>query len=81
MRFDYGYGYESLTINIIVQAVKDYRNALRKLQNDPDDFRAIVTRKECEGFFRSAWFSVICSVDPEELVKRTEEVLERVSGK
>lgn len=78
MRFDSGYGYESLSVNIVVQAVKDYRNALKKLQKDPEDFRAAATKAECEGFFRSSWFGVICSVDSEELLKRTEEVLERV---
>ena len=50
MRFDKGYGYESLAVNIVVQAVKDYRSALKKLQQDP-----------------------------EELLRKTEEVLERVN--
>lgn len=79
MRFDTGYGYESLAVNIVVQAVKDYRSALKKLQQDSEDFRAAATRAECEGFFRSSWFGVICSVDPEELLRKTEEVLERVN--
>ena len=79
MRFDTGYGYESLAVNIVVQAAKDYRSALKKLQQDPEDFRAAATRAECESFFRSSWFSAICSVDPEELLKRIEEVLERVN--
>ena len=38
MRFDTEYGYESLALNIVVQAAKDYRKALRDLRKDPDDF-------------------------------------------
>ena len=72
-------GYDQLANAIIVQAAKDYRSALKKLQQDPEDFRAAATRAECESFFRSSWFSAICSVDPEELLKRIEEVLERVN--
>ena len=42
MRFDTEYGYESLALNIVVQAAKDYRKALRDLRKDPDDFDANV---------------------------------------
>ena len=40
MKFDTEYGYESLALNIVIQAAKDYRKALRDLRKDPDDFDA-----------------------------------------
>ena len=50
MRFDTEYGYESLALNIVIQAAKDYRKALRDLRKDPDDFDANVNMDDCERF-------------------------------
>lgn len=54
--------YEKLANAIIVQAVKDYRNT-----SSPSEIQSI------ERFFRSEWFSVLTSVDPEFLIKRLRE--------
>ena len=54
--------YEKLANAIIMQAVKDYRNT-----NNLSDIASI------ESFFRSDWFSVLTSVDPEFLIKRLRE--------
>ncbi|MBE6045566.1 MAG: hypothetical protein E7221_02570 [Clostridiales bacterium] len=70
MKFDKGHGYESLALNIVIQAAKDYRKALKKLRKDPEDYDAIVSRDDCEQFFRSAWCETITSVDPEILMKK-----------
>ena len=69
MRFDTEYGYESLALNIVIQAAKDYRKALRDLRKDPDDFDANVNMDDCERFFRSVWCETIISVDPDILMK------------
>ena len=50
-------GYENLANAIIVQAVTDYRGLLSG--NKPSQF---VYQKECERFFKSAWFDVLTSV-------------------
>ena len=73
MRFDTEYGYESLALNIVIQAAKDYRNALRDLKKDPDDFDANVNMDDCERFFRSVWCETIISVDPEILMKKLQK--------
>lgn len=54
--------YEKLANAIIMQAAKDYRNT-----NNLSDIASI------ERFFRSDWFSVLTSVDPEFLIKRLRE--------
>ncbi len=73
MRFDTEYGYESLALNIVVQAAKDYRKALRDLRKDPDDFDANANMDDCERFFRSVWCETIISVDPEILMKKLQK--------
>ena len=37
MRLEREYGYESLAANIVIEAAKDYRKALKKLKKDPDN--------------------------------------------
>ena len=73
MRFDTEYGYESLALNIVIQAAKDYRKALRDLRKDPDDFDANVNMDDCERFFRSVWCETIISVDLEILMKKLQK--------
>ena len=73
MRFDTEYGYESLALNIVIQAAKDYRKALRDLRKDPDDFDANVNMDDCERCFRSVWCETIISVDPEILMKKLQK--------
>ena len=73
MKFDKGHGYESLALNIVIQAAKDYRKALRDLKKDPDDFDANVNMDDCERFFRSVWCETIISVDPEILMKKLQK--------
>ena len=48
--------YESLANAIIVQAVKDYREALQRLDRHPEknDYKAEV--KSLERFFCSGWY-------------------------
>ncbi len=52
--------YEELANAIILQAVKDYRTALKK----PDSWAAYKTEREIERFFRSGWFTELTDVDP-----------------
>ena len=54
--------YEKLANAIVLQAVKDYR---RRGSSDE--------RESLERFFRSHWFSVLTSIDPEFLIKNLRE--------
>lgn len=54
--------YENLANAIVMQAVKDYRRSIKE-----DELKSI------EHFFRSPWFSVLTSVDPEFLIKNLRE--------
>ncbi len=61
--------YEDLANAIILQAVKDYRVALKCLKANPRNRTAAADKDEIERFFRSGWFSVLTSVDGEMLIR------------
>lgn len=61
--------YENLVNAIILQAVKDYRMALKSLKANPRNRTAMADKDEIERFFRSDWFSVLTSVDGEMLIR------------
>ena len=46
--------YEKLANAIVLQAVKDYRTALKRVARHPKDRDGLATKNECERFFRSA---------------------------
>jgi hypothetical protein len=67
--------YENLANAIILQAVKDYRTALKCLKANQRNRAALADRNEIERFFRSQWFSVLTDVDGESLIRSlTKEV-------
>lgn len=61
--------YENLANAIILQAVKDYRVALKCLKVNPRNKTALADKEEIERFFRSEWFSVLTSVDGKMLIR------------
>lgn len=61
--------YENLANAIILQAVKDYRMALKCLKANPKNRTALSDKDEIERFFRSQWFTVLTSVDGEMLIR------------
>lgn len=66
-------GYENLANAIILQAVKDYRKALRKLNRNSQNKDAKRTVSDVERFFRSDWYKALTSVDGELLIKKLRE--------
>ena len=56
-------GYEELANAIVLQAVTDYRIALKALAANPDDRYAKYEAKRIERFFLSAWFRCLTEVD------------------
>lgn len=65
--------YEELANAIILQAVKDYRKALRTLSRYPYNRPAQYERGRIERFFRSEWFGVLTRLDPETLIHRLKQ--------
>ena len=65
--------YERLANEIILQAVKDYRDAIKKLARGRKNSDAESMKAECIRFFRSTWFSTLSDVDPEFLIRKLDE--------
>jgi len=65
--------YENLANAIILQAVKDYREARRKLKKRKKNEEAKLMAEGCESFFRSDWFKALTSIDGEMLLKKLQE--------
>ena len=62
--------FERLANAIIIQAVVDYRLALKQLRQNPDFQPAVSMKYEVERFFRSDWFSMLTRIDGPELLAR-----------
>ncbi len=65
--------YEKLANAIILQAVSDYRAALKKVKKNPKNREAIEGALQLEKFFRSEWYQVLTSVDGEYLIEKLRE--------
>ena len=57
------YPFEDLANAVIIQAVKDYRAALRKLDMNTRHKESQWMKEDCERFFLSEWFGVLTHVD------------------
>lgn len=62
--------YADLANAIIIQAVKDYRNALKTLKRYPRYEPAKKVVAEVEEFFRSEWYRTLTSVDADMLMRK-----------
>lgn len=62
--------YENLANAIVLQAARDYRNALKNLQRNPRSRSALYEKNEIEQFFHSDWYLQLTSVEPEMLIKQ-----------
>ncbi len=65
--------YEGLANAIILQAVKDYREAVKKLSRGRRNQNAQIQKDECLRFFRSQWFQSLTQVDAEFLIRKLDE--------
>lgn len=68
--------YENLANSIILLAVKDYRDALKKLKKWPRNESAKIKKDEVERFFRSAWYRELTSVNGEYLIFKLQAEVE-----
>ena len=62
--------YEKLANVIVVQAVSDYRAALKKVKKNPKNRDAIDGALQIEMFFRSEWYQALTFLDGEYLIER-----------
>jgi len=62
--------FEELAQAIILQAVKDYRATLRQLIKNPRHAAALRMKQEITQFYRSGWFAVLTTLDPEMLIRK-----------
>lgn len=67
--------YKELANGIVLQAVKDYRAAGRKLKKKTRDGRPKRMAEGCEMFFRSEWFMALTEIDGPMLIRRIKEEL------
>ena len=58
-----GNPHENLANAVILQAVTDYRLALKALNRNARDWDADGTRVECDRFFQSGWFAALTELD------------------
>ena len=64
---------ESLANAIILQAVADYRKALRILKRYPRYETALKEKQRDEEFFQSEWYKQLTNVDGKMLIRRLQE--------
>ncbi|ABR50127.1 conserved hypothetical protein [Alkaliphilus metalliredigens QYMF] len=65
--------YEDLANAIVLLAVKEYRDALKKLMKYPRHESAKHTKAEVERFLRSDWYRELTAVEPEILLRKLKE--------
>ena len=65
--------YERLANAIVLQAVDDYRKALKAVKRNPNNRSALDEALSVERFFRSGWYSTLTSVDGEYLIRTLQE--------
>ena len=65
--------YEALGNAVVLQAVKDYREAVHKLSRGKKNTNAESTKQECERFFQSPYFNVFTQLDGKALLSQLEK--------
>ena len=69
--------YENLANAIILQAVKDYRMALKSLKANSRNRTAQADKAEIERFFRSGWYGMLTDLDGEYLMKGVQAIVRK----
>ena len=58
---------------VVLQAVTDYRDAVKKLSRGKKNSSAEATKAECERFFKSGHFNIFTSLDGVALLSQLEK--------
>lgn len=62
--------YEKLAAAVVMQAVKDYRKALRACRKSPSSHYVKSQTEALERFFCSDWFLLLTDLDGEMVIER-----------
>ena len=62
-------GFRTLSLEIVRVAVEDYKRAIRGKQSVPGRSPGQVKR-ECEKFFKSDYFHMLCNLDGQRVIDR-----------
>lgn len=65
--------YKSLGNAVVLQAVKDYRAATKKLSRGRRNLEAEKMKEDCERFFRSQRFNIFTDLDGKDILSRLEK--------
>lgn len=68
--------YQELGNAVILQAVKDYRDAVKKLSRGKVNNAAEKMKKECEIFFKSEDFNIFTELDGKVILSQLEKEAE-----
>lgn len=66
-------GYENLANAIILQAVKDYKRVLHRLDANPKNRDAMHEKERLERFFHSPWYETLTDLDADRLIGGVQE--------
>ena len=77
----YEANYQALANAIILQAVKDFKPAYRRLKNHPNDILAQDTVREITKFFCSQYFEALSDLDGPALLNRIMREMDEKHGK
>lgn len=66
-------GYRELANAIVLQAVKDWRSAVKALRKRPRYEAAIKLKADCEKFFRSSWFETLTDADGRVILRKLKQ--------
>ena len=61
---EYAECYAELANAIVLQAFNDYRKALFKLVQEPEEWKHRSSKKKLERFFHSKWYRTLTDLDP-----------------
>ena len=65
--------YEELANAIVMQAVKDWRKAVKTLKKRPRHEPSKQMKEDCERFFRSQWFEDLTDVDGSFILRKLKQ--------
>ena len=66
-------GYKNLAGAVVLQAVKDWRDAAKKVSKKPENPEACRMKSKCEEFFRSDWFYELSGLEGVYILRKLKE--------
>ena len=63
-------GWQALGNAVVEQAVKDYKDAIRRLKKNPKNRIDMLEALALEDFFHSDWYTLLTNVDADYLIDR-----------